>query len=93
MKYHLSIAGGAHDFLDELQPKQFKQVVTKMLSLLENPVPQDSRKLEGVAEGRRVDQGEYRILYFIKHPKPGVNGEVQVWKIGKRNDSEVYRHL
>jgi len=93
MKYSLNIESSAKNFISELQAKQFKQVMTKILSLLSDPIPQDSRKLEGVSEGRRVDQGEYRILYFIKHSKPGIEGEIQIWKIGKRNDSEVYRHL
>jgi mRNA-degrading endonuclease RelE of RelBE toxin-antitoxin system len=35
----------------------------------------------------RVDQGEYRILYTVD------NDKIRVFKIGKRNDDEVYQNL
>jgi mRNA interferase RelE/StbE len=35
----------------------------------------------------RVDQGEYRILYTIEEDA------VEVFRVGKRNDGEVYENL
>jgi mRNA interferase RelE/StbE len=73
-------------FLRTLDPRQFRQVVTTMLNLLQTPDPQDSIPLRG-SPYRRVDIGEYRIVYRV-------DGELlKVPLIGKRNDDEVYRAL
>jgi len=73
-------------FLRTLNPKQFRQVVTALLSLLQTPEPQDSSPLTGYPY-RRVDVEEYRIVYRVE-------GEVfKVPLVGKRNDDEVYRDL
>jgi mRNA interferase RelE/StbE len=73
-------------FLRTLNPKQFRQVVTALLSLLQTTEPQDSSLLTGYPY-RRVDVGEYRIVYRVE-------GEVlKVPLVGKRNDDEVYRDL
>ena len=89
MRYKLSLEKSCFDFLDSLDKKQFKQVTVKVLKLLVDPYPPDSKKLEGVQEGRRADQGEYRILYTVDEGRK----DVLVWKIGKRNSDEVYRNL
>ncbi len=73
----------------DLQAKQFKQVVSKIFSLQGNPQPQDCKALKGYQGGYRVDQGEYRILYTIDEENQLVN----VFRVGKRNDNEVYRNL
>jgi mRNA interferase RelE/StbE len=73
--------------LDALPQKVFKQVVLKLFALQGNPKPQDCKKLKGYPNGYRVDQGKYRILYTIEE------NEVRVFRVGKRNDSEVYRNL
>lgn len=70
-----------------LQLKQFKQVVKKIFSFQSNPLPQDCKKLEDYETAYRVDQGEYRILSTIEE------GEVQAFRVGKRNDDEVYQNL
>ena len=77
----------------EFAPKLYKQIVTKILSLPTNPKPQDCKSLEGVPGGYRVDQGEYRILYYIVEPTKTDFGQIQVFRVGKRNDGEVYRNL
>jgi mRNA interferase RelE/StbE len=46
-------------------------------------------ELKGYEGGYRVDQGEYRILYTIDDE----NQLVDVFRIGKRNDGEVYRNF
>jgi mRNA interferase RelE/StbE len=79
--------------LQELQAKQYKQVVSKLLSLASNPKQQDCKALKGLAGGYRADQGEFRILYYIQEPSGNQAGQVQIFKVGKRNDGEVYRNL
>ncbi len=82
--------------LKELQKfpvKQYKQAVTKLLSLAFEPRPQDCRALKEVDGGYRVDQREYRILYYFLEPDDEQAGQVQIFRVGKRNDDEVYRNL
>lgn len=88
-RYTLRIAKTAEKDLLKLQPKQYKQVVSKILSLQGNPRPQDYSALKGYEGGYRVDQGEYRILYTIDDE----NKLVDVFRAGKRNDDEVYQNL
>ena len=82
----LNLTNAALNFLDELPAKQFKQIVNTLFALLKNPMPQDAKALKGY-DYRRVDCGEYRIVYCVK------NEELQVIVIGKRNDDEVYKKL
>lgn len=75
------------DYLRNMPEKHFKQVWGKILGLLSNPQPNDSKKI-GMIDGNevlRADSGEYRIIYqrtieFLK-----------LLIIGKRNDGEVYK--
>lgn len=85
--YALTIKKTARKALVKLQPKFFKQVMTKILLLMEEPRPQDYKPLEGYPGYYRVDQGEYRILYKI------LESEVEIFRVGKRNDGEVYQNL
>ncbi|MCY7324006.1 MAG: type II toxin-antitoxin system RelE/ParE family toxin [Phormidesmis sp. CAN_BIN36] len=79
--------------LQKFPAKQYKQVVTKLLSLAVEPKLQDCKALKGVNGGYRVDQGEYRILYYLLEPEDGQPRQVQIFRVGKRNDNEVYRNL
>ncbi len=88
-RYALRIAKTAEKDLSNLQAKQFSQVVKKIFSLQGNPKPQDCGNLKGYPGGYRVDQGEYRILYTIDEEATTVD----VFRVGKRNDGEVYRNL
>jgi len=82
----LSISKQAQKFLDDLPPKQFRQIVKKVFALMENPMPHDSIELKGYPFLRN-DVGEYRIVY-------DVNGDVlRIIIVGKRNDSEVYKKI
>ncbi|WP_296658625.1 type II toxin-antitoxin system RelE/ParE family toxin [Paraburkholderia sp.] len=69
-----------------LDAKQYRQVVSAILGLLKNPEPHDSQPMKGATRGeRRVDAGEYRVIYAIE-------GEtVDVLVVGKRNGDEVYK--
>lgn len=60
--YTLRITKSARKDLARLQLKVFKQIVTKILLLPENPRPQDYKQLRGYTNVYRVDQDEYRIL-------------------------------
>lgn len=78
-------------FLAELPAKQCRQVFKSVLGLSENPEPHDSQALKGddlkKAGLRRVDVGEYRIIYRYSETR------VEILVIGKRNDGEAYKGL
>ncbi len=76
----------AQEFLERLPTKHKRQVVTKLANLLIDPRPPDSKLLQGYGY-RRVDVGEYRIIYSVE------GNTVRVPLVGKRNDAEVYRQL
>ncbi len=61
--------------------------MTKILLLAEDPRPQDYKQLKGYSGVYRVDQGEYRIIYKI------LEDAIEVFRVGKRNDDEVYENL
>jgi len=82
----LDITRRVQKFLETLPPKQFRQVVNKVLALLVEPEPPDSKQLSGFSY-RRADVGEYRIIYRVE------GDVVKIALIGKRNDNEVYRDV
>jgi mRNA interferase RelE/StbE len=71
--------------LKGLPPKHCKQVALAILGLLQNATPHDSAPLTGQAHWRRVDIGEYRVVYRFDEDT------VYVPLVGKRNDDEVYK--
>ncbi|MFB9242116.1 type II toxin-antitoxin system RelE/ParE family toxin [Massilia antarctica] len=84
----LRLSKSAAKFWGSLDAKQYRQVGKAITTLLENSRPQDSQclKVSRHAE-RRVDAGEYRIIYVDS------DEEIEVLVIGKRNDDEVYKRL
>jgi len=76
----------AYTFLDSLSPKQFRQVLRKVLALLEDPRPHDTEQLKGYPFLRN-DVGEYRIVYDVQ------GGTLRLILVGKRNDDEIYKRL
>jgi mRNA interferase RelE/StbE len=84
---NLNLSKSAHDFLQGLQAKQYKQVASQILRLQANPRPQYSKHVTGYPGYFRIDCGEFRVCFFIK------NDVVCVSVVGKRNDDEVYREL
>lgn len=56
-----------------------------ILSLLNDPRPHDSRALKAGKTLRRVDSGEYRVVYRVE------DDTLLVLVAGKRNDDAVYR--
>jgi len=82
------ISRNAYNFLKKLQqPKQFKQIVSKIFSLEKDPMPPDSKHLSGYPGYLRVDSGEYRIIYT------NTDSVICVAVVGKRNDDEVYKEM
>jgi mRNA interferase RelE/StbE len=92
-QYLLLIDKSVAKDLQDLRPKQYKQVVAKTLSLGTEPRQQDCKALKGIDGGYRADQGEFRILYYIQEATAEQLGQVQIFRVGKRNDDEVYRNL
>jgi len=82
----LLVSKKAQKFLDDLPPKQFRQIMKKVFALLENPRPHDSEELRGYPFLRN-DVGEYRIIYDMQ------GDTLRLILVGKRNDAEVYRQL
>jgi mRNA interferase RelE/StbE len=93
-KYLLLIDKSVIKDLQKLPAKQYKQVVSKLLSLSFQPCQQDCKALKGIPGGYRVDQGEFRILFYVQETADELFlGQVQVFRVGKRNDDEVYQNL
>jgi len=77
----------AKKFIESLPPKHQRQVKNHILSLADNPKPQDVKKLLGYENYLRTDIGEYRIIYRYE-TKSDI---VIIVLVGKRNDDEIYR--
>ena len=84
---NLNISRRSHQFLEDLQPKHYKQVTGKLLDLMRNPRPNDCRHLAGHPGFYRVTAGEYRIVYRT------ASDVVHVAVINVRNDDAAYREL
>jgi len=82
----LLVSKKAQKFLDDLPPKQFRQIIKKVFALLEDPRPHDSEELRGYPF-LRTDVGEYRIIYDLQ------GDTLRLIIVGKRNDDEIYRKL
>lgn len=88
-RINLDLSKRANDFLQQLPPKQFKQVVSAIFSLLNNPKPFDTKLLAGYDKLYRKDIGEFRIIYrYFQETE-----KVFIVLVGKRNDDEVYKLL
>ena len=82
----LQLSRESQKFLDSLPPKQFRQIVKKVFSLMENPLLHDSQEMKGYPFIRN-DVGEYRIIYDVQE------GTLRIVLVGKRNDDEIYKKL
>lgn len=88
MSLKLEISKQVGKSLEHLQAKYFKQILGKIIKLLEDPYPQDLKKIK--IEGKeyfRVDSGEYRIIYRA------TTTVLTLVLIDKRNDDTVYKAL
>jgi len=84
MSRSLKFHKGATKQMSNMIPKHYKQVHEKILSLLSDPRPQDSRHLAGHPNFFRVTQGEYRVIYQY------TENEIYIGMIGPRADGDVY---
>ncbi|MBF0391691.1 MAG: type II toxin-antitoxin system RelE/ParE family toxin, partial [Alphaproteobacteria bacterium] len=64
MALKLDLSKRARKFLDQLPPKQFRQVVGKLFDLMADPQRPDVQPLKG-SPFSRADIGEYRIVFAI----------------------------
>ncbi len=83
----LEIGKKTAKFIKTLDSKQCRQVIHKIFELMSDPNPGDSIKMEGNPKYKRVDIGEYRIIYKVE------NEFVKIAAVGKRNDDEIYREF
>ncbi len=86
--YKLNPTKESFKFIRDLEPKQFKKVMNKVLSLLVDAKSADSGVLQGHEELLRVDIGEFRIVYRLDN-----QNIVSVLIVGRRNGDEVYGDL
>ena len=85
--YKLEITRAAGKFLEQLPAKQFRQVVLTVLKLRQNPEAHDSKQLRGYPEYKRVDVGEYRVIYRLEADT------LVIALVGKRNGDEIYKQF
>ncbi|MSQ21872.1 MAG: type II toxin-antitoxin system RelE/ParE family toxin [Dehalococcoidia bacterium] len=85
--YSLTTARSADRDLRRLEGKILRQVATKIISLAQNPRPQDVKLLHGLDRIYRVASVEYRILYTIDDDKQSVV------ILHVKNRREAYRNL
>ncbi len=80
----LDLTRQAKGFLEQLDPKQFRQIVRKLFGLMEDPRPADAKLLQGHPFWR-ADVGEYRIVYRVEQ------NVLKIALIDRRNDDEVHK--
>jgi mRNA interferase RelE/StbE len=85
--HRLDFSRIADKFISTLAPKQYKQIVSEILALANDPTPHDSQKLQAYDDKHRIDCGEYRVVYHYD------DDTVFIEAVGKRNDDEVYRDM
>ena len=83
----LDLKPKAKKFIKLLPLKHKRQIKDKILSLQNNPIPHDVKKLLGYENYSRIDVGEYRIVYRYDEKKDLIT----IVLVGKRNDGEIYR--
>jgi mRNA interferase RelE/StbE len=85
MPYTVKLKRSAEKELGNLPAKIHDRVINILLSLKENPLPRNSKKLRG-CEGWRIRVGDYRILYIIDESVKNI----EVISVAHRK--EVYRY-
>jgi len=83
----LSLSNNARGFLEDLQPKQYKQVGSRIIGLQRNPYPADCKHLSGHPGFRRIDVGEFRVCYTVS------DDTIRIVVAARRNDDAAYREL
>jgi len=79
------LSNNARKSLESLPSRHFKQVASRIFKLSGDQNPADSQHLLGHPGFKRIDQGEYRIIYYLNA------GSVRIAVVGKRNDDAAYK--
>jgi mRNA interferase RelE/StbE len=86
LKYSIEITASAEAELNKLSPETHKRIISKALSLEENPrPPRISRSLEKPLHGYRLRVGQWRVLYTVDDK----NRTVMIYAV--RHRREAYR--
>jgi len=84
-QYDVQIMPKAQKDLDSFSARLLSRFEEAILGLIDNPRPQNSKKLSGGGSKWRVRLGDYRILYEVNDSEKIVN----IYRIAHRR--EVYR--
>ena len=84
MTYIVNLKRSAEKELEKLPVKIHDTIVSRLVSLKNNPIPVGAKKLHG-REGYRLRVGSYRVLYIVNNLKK----KIEVFSIAHRK--EVYR--
>ena len=82
--YTVLLKRSAEKELDSLPEITHDRIIDRLLSLQENPRPNNAKKLRG-RDGYRIRAGDYRILYAVDDSAR----KIEVYSIGHRKD--IYR--
>jgi mRNA interferase RelE/StbE len=82
----LVLEKSVHKELPTLPAKQYRQVVSAIFDLLQEPHPHYAKRLQG-SPYSRIAIGEYRVIYRAD------DESVYIVVFGKRNDDEIYKAL
>ncbi len=85
LKVQLQKKAGA--FFEKIPAKHARQIVERIDALRVNPSSVVSEDLNGFYPFRRLESGEYRIVFLIE------NDILHIPVIGKRNDDEIYKQI
>jgi len=66
MKYEIQIMASVKKSLRKIPRKDQERIFHKIISLSQNPRPEQSIKLTSRKNAYRVRQGDYRIVYTIE---------------------------
>ena len=72
----------AKEFIESISSKHARQVIKRIERLADNPLPPQSKLLEGYAPLRRLRSGDYRIIYLIEQ-----SSIVKIIQIAHRRDA------
>ena len=85
MAYEVEFEAQVAKQLRDMQRADLQRVMDRVKALADDPRPQGSEKLAGMANAWRIRSGNYRVVYTIDDPAQVVT----VTRVGHRR--EVYR--
>ena len=85
MAYEVEFEAQVAKQLRDMQRADLQRVMDRVKALADDPRPQGSEKLAGMANAWRIRSGNYRVVYTIDDPAQVVT----VTRVGHRRD--VYR--